>query len=262
MTVTFYANEISGLADPTYNSGGANKKYVDAQAGAAVFNVYPEDLIVSKDGNDIYFSGQGGSYVYSGTNTVIVSSSTAGGQWSTRAGGIYYDGGEVSIGYSAFDVGAYQFQISGDSYFSGAVSFIGELSGLADPTYNSGATSKHYVDSTFAPSTASHGLYAPSTASHGLYYPSGLGETHQYLSGLTDTGFANPISGAALRFDGTNWLPISSARAHLFATKPAAATHKGEMIRVSGGAGDPTYLYVSAKNSADSYIWMQLGVTS
>ena len=49
----------------------------------------------------------------------------------------------------------------------------------------------------------------------------------------------------------------------LFATKPAdASLYPGQIIRVSGGASDPTYLFISVNNSSDAWVWMQLGVTS
>jgi len=44
-------------------------------------------------------------------------------------------------------LGNYKLQVSGSSYFSGTVVFKGStFSGLADPTFNSGAANKHYVD--------------------------------------------------------------------------------------------------------------------
>ena len=106
MTIIFKATEISGLSDPTYNSGAASKKYVDS--------------------NDItYWSSQ----------------------TDESAGSIYYDGGKVVVAPSGTDYGAYRFQVSGNSYFSGSVLFRGTgISGIADPTYASGVANKHYVD--------------------------------------------------------------------------------------------------------------------
>jgi len=68
------------------------------------------------------------------------------GIWTKQAGGIYYDGGEVIVGHSGFDMGDYKLQVSGNAYFSGSVQFIGEISGMSDPTYASGVATKHYVD--------------------------------------------------------------------------------------------------------------------
>ncbi len=68
------------------------------------------------------------------------------GLWKKNGQDIYYGGGEVIVGHNSFDMGDYKFQVSGDSYFSGAVQFIGEISGLSDPTYASGVATKHYVD--------------------------------------------------------------------------------------------------------------------
>ena len=70
--------------------------------------------------------------------------------WSSQVnksvGSIYYGDGEVVVAPSGTDYGSYRFQVSGASYFSGNVQFIGELSSMADPTYASGAANKHYVD--------------------------------------------------------------------------------------------------------------------
>ena len=69
------------------------------------------------------------------------------GYWDKTGDDIYYADGEVRIGHSGFDCGSERFQVSGDSFFSGNVTFIGEISGIADPTYASGVANKHYVDS-------------------------------------------------------------------------------------------------------------------
>lgn len=74
------------------------------------------------------------------------------GVWTKRTGGIYYNDGEVIIGPSTFDLGDYKLQVAGNSYFSGAVQFIGEISGIRDPTYASGVASKHYVDNALSSS--------------------------------------------------------------------------------------------------------------
>ena len=78
---TIYGDTISGLAEPTFNSGAANKKYVDDNAGVADEHyVYPQNLYVSPDGSHrLYLSGQGGAYIYSGQNTIIISSQVGGG---------------------------------------------------------------------------------------------------------------------------------------------------------------------------------------
>ena len=213
--VTFIG-EISGISAPTYNSGAANKKYVDDNIASYELHVYqPEDSNIPKDGsNRIFFSGQNTVYVYSGTNqpnTIIISGTDVGvatlagdlvgnlsgssytyglkdmdflssqaisggiikgkiisgsdgggiyahfisanasnlagtGVWDSDGDNIYYGDGEVRVGHSQFDMGDYKFQVSGDSYFSGSVTFIGEISGISQPTYNSGVANKRYVD--------------------------------------------------------------------------------------------------------------------
>jgi hypothetical protein len=122
MTV-FIANEISGLSSPSYNSGAANKGYVDSVSGSVVtwadgqfylssmgyglsgsYNTHKSDedghhtafigiqdqyanTISPEDtGDTIIFSGQGGTIVSGNTNTLYVSSSTAGG--STTVDGL------------------------------------------------------------------------------------------------------------------------------------------------------------------------------
>ena len=54
---------------------------------------------------------------------------------------------EFRIGYEDWDMGPYNFQVSGDSYFSGSVIFQGSnVSGIVDPIYPSSIASRHYVD--------------------------------------------------------------------------------------------------------------------
>jgi len=83
--------------------------------------------------------------------------------------GIYYPGPEVRLGPDGWDLGNYKFQVSGDTYLSGQSFFKGNtISGLADPIYPSAATSKHYVDTNFYPS--SHGIGHSSNAD--IHFPS------------------------------------------------------------------------------------------
>jgi len=65
--------------------------------------------------------------------------------WNYNSGDLYYNG-KVIIGHENFDLGNYNFQVSGDSYFSGSVTFLGEISGISIPTYPSGVSNKSYVD--------------------------------------------------------------------------------------------------------------------
>jgi len=118
-----------------------------------------------------YISSQTGLYAH------FVSANNA-GQWKTKTGGIYYDD-EVIIGHSNFDVGDYQLQVSGNSYFSGSVQFIGEISGVSDPTYASGVANKHYVDTISgnvvsqitSPAYISASAISGGTIIGGLHYP-------------------------------------------------------------------------------------------
>jgi hypothetical protein len=84
-------------------------------------------------------------------------------------------GTELILAPTDHDYGTYNFQVSGPSIFSGAVEFIGELSGLADPTYNSGAANKHYVDITAYPSSLGNsisGSYYGHSSNADIHYPS------------------------------------------------------------------------------------------
>jgi len=133
---------------------GENKRfYIDSNGNVGINENTPSHLLNVKgsissqsiSSNRIwtagYISSQEGLY----TNFISANHSNITGQWSTRTDGIYYED-EVTIGHSNFDFGDYKLLISGSSFFSGATTFVGELSGLADPTYNSGAANKHYVD--------------------------------------------------------------------------------------------------------------------
>ena len=101
------------------------------------------------------------------------------GYWTQTGSDIYYPDGEVRIGHSSFDCGSYKFQVSGDSYFSGSIfTNLGEISGLAAPTYNSGAANKYYVDTA----------------------------ADTYLSGLQDVSITSPASTQALIYNGSQWI--------------------------------------------------------
>jgi hypothetical protein len=162
---TLLVTEISGLADPTYASGGANKRYVDAVSGSLSTRIggstFNSDLyITSANALDIFADSSNINRVYvdgiSGnleTRIQALEDSPGGGGpvfWSSQTtalvGSIYYDY-PVVIAYSGVNYGnTYRFQVSGPTYFSGTTTFIGELSGLSQPTYNSGAANKYYVD--------------------------------------------------------------------------------------------------------------------
>ena len=77
------------------------------------------------------------------------------------------------------------------------------------------------------------------------------------------------ISGGSINIGNIYGTPAASSQisgtqllTRRYDSKPTAANHTGEIIRVSGGAGESTWIYLSAKNSSDNWVWMQLGVTS
>lgn len=49
---------------------------------------------------------------------------------------------------------------------------------------------------------------------------------------------------------------------NLYASKPIAGNHMGEIIRVSGGANEKTWIFMSAKNDTNSWEWIQLGMST
>jgi len=186
-----FIGELSGLAVPTYNSGAANKKYVDDNITSYELNVYPQDLQVSKDGsNKLYFSGQNGTYIYSGQHQIIISSAAV----------IYKNESDLTT-------------VLDDNYYPSSI-------GAA----LSSNFQSHEADSTIH---------------------------------LTQSA----ASGQFLKYNGTNWIGVSGSFIPRYTTRPTASLHIGELIRVSGAAGQATYAYLSVKNSADSWVWMQLGVT-
>jgi hypothetical protein len=108
------------------------------------------------------------------TNWISGSNSNLAGHWTQTGDDIYYASGEVRIGHSSFDCGNQKFQVSGDTFLSGNVTFIGELSGLADPTYASGASNKHYVDyrtpTTTEPSKVAGAIWASGNSTYTGFY--------------------------------------------------------------------------------------------
>jgi len=157
-TTSGYLTAQGGLSGAVF-SGGALK----LGASTKVTGILDEDAMGSDSATDLATQQSIKKYVddnSGGDGTTYWSSQT-----SKSVGSIYYDGGEVMIAPSGTDYGAYRFQVSGDAFLSGAVTFIGELSGLADPTYASGAASKHYVDDGFFPSSLGHSNYLHSANS-------------------------------------------------------------------------------------------------
>jgi hypothetical protein len=138
----------------------------------------------------------------SGTGLYAYWISTQGGlsPWQNAdGGGIYYDG-EVKIGKNNDWGGDYHLQVSGATIFSGAITFIGELSGLAAPAYSSAAVNKGYADRSYT---------------------------------------------------------------RLHSSKPAdASLYSGQIIRVSGGSTEGTWIFMSVRNTSDGWEWVQLGMST
>jgi len=177
---------IDGYAKISSNavSGQESKEWLESSGSAYdqayKFSSNAKSLYYgSSNGNSLnisYTGHSGNSYPHSSnlrtwldniySPTGATGSSTT--YWSSQTGGIYYSAGEVILAPSGTDYGGYRFQVSGDSFFSGSVNFIGELSGLSAPTYNSGAANKKYVDD------VSGNII---TYANGQFYPSSDGNT-------------------------------------------------------------------------------------
>jgi len=130
----------------------------------------------------------GANLTWNGTQLDATASEGGGtSYWSSQTAvitdGIYYEY-PVSIVESGTTYGDYRFQVSGHSFLSGNVQFIGQLSGLAIPIFDSGAASKHYVD------IISGALDAKIDAAGGA----------TTLDELTDTAITTPKSGQVLTY--------------------------------------------------------------
>jgi len=83
------------------------------------------------------------------------------------------------------------------------------------------------------------------------------------LSDISDVSTTVADSGSMLLYNGSQWVPISGTKIYRFSNKPAnASDFKGQIIRVSGGTGEKTYVFMSVKNSSDNWEWIQLGVST
>jgi len=92
------------------------------------------------------------------------------------------------------------------------------------------------------------------------YYPSSIGYGHSSNTTVHLPTTAN--SGAMMKYNGTSWTAVSGAHMDIFATAPTASDHKGQIVRISGAAGQKTWIFASVKNDADSWEWIQLGVST
>jgi len=202
--VSNFAN--SGILLGKYYPSTLGKKAL-ASAQSAMFQI--QDGITNWDSTEFLNSG----IMWDGTNWEAMPSGGSdgnGGQWSSRTGGIYYEN-EVTVGHSDFDLGNYKLQVSGASYFSGSVDFIGEISGISDPTYASGVSNKHYVD-TISGAIVDHVLFN--------YYPSDLGLANNLHSSNADLHFpssnllewlGNHYAPTGTSFDATSYITSSNS---------------------------------------------------
>jgi hypothetical protein len=79
-------------------------------------------------------------------------------------------------------------------------------------------------------------------------------------------------SNISLRFPGSSltWISVSAQNISGQWTTPiynnsrptADTTNEGNIIRMSGSGTEKTYIYISVRNSAGSYEWIQLAVST
>ena len=155
MPIPFLAQEISGLADPTYASGGANKSYVDAISGAITTWA---SVAFPASANYLTEIEADAIYAPSGTGE------------STGSGAVTLTSGLTSDA-SVFHVGAateaYLNDVPQSVIKSGAnwqKAYESGTKALYSETYGDEASLTAVLDDNYAPSTAAHGLYAPSSA--------------------------------------------------------------------------------------------------
>lgn len=127
----------SGSAAGGGSPGGSNAGDIQYRIDASTFG--GETNFNYDSTNDIL-------RVYHISAISISAQNISGALWTKEGNNIYFPG-EVHVAHAGWDCGDYKFQVSGPTFYSGNVTYIGELSGLADPTYPSGAANKHYVDS-------------------------------------------------------------------------------------------------------------------
>jgi len=122
----------------------------DASALHIHDNLYPASSLVNKTYLDNVSSNTLANTNFSSNAKNIYAPS---GIWSLDGDDIYRNS-EVRIGHSDFDLGDYNFQVSGDTYLSGVAYFKGNsISGLVDPLYPSSAVNKHWIESNYLASS-------------------------------------------------------------------------------------------------------------
>jgi len=205
---------FSSNAKSIYHPSGfviSGQEYSQAYASAQIALYKIQHGITSWDNTEFINSG----IKWNGTNWIAMPSGGSGGdgssQWTNRTGGIYYEN-EVSIGHAGFDLGNYKFQVSGPTYLSGQVTFKGStFSGLADPTFPSGAANKHYVDTISSninskiieTSNGYANIQSGDSISHGL------SSTPSYAS-VSPSGMSINF-GASCRIEGSNIIAYLTA---------------------------------------------------
>jgi len=206
----------SGLAS-------SNVLYHDADASLLYLDSVPQSVL--KSGSEYWKAYQSGQIASYGATV-----------WNFGAGGIYYSG-EVSIGHSGFDIGDYNFQVSGDSYFSGNVTFKGStFSGLAAPTFNSGAANKKYVD------TVSGNILTNTMSSANIianYVTSANALTN--FRGSTATG---EFTNSGVIWNGSSWVAWKSGTAVFDAT--SYITSSNAISRFADSSSTQTKWYPSS----------------
>ena len=138
--------------------------------------------------------------------------------------------GELKVGPNGWDLGDYRLQVSGSTFLSGLTIIKGStISGLADPTYASGVSNKHYVDATAFPSSLGNTLNDWYTASAQNY-----SEAYEWMG---SSGQSYSKAYASAQIAAYAWGDISSAASlEDLNNVSIASAASGEMLMYKGSA--------------------------
>ena len=282
------------LGGGTTNYLRADGTWAEPAGGGTGFTpvVYPDNEEISTDGsNNIYFSGQGTTYVYSGLNSIIISSQigSAGNlsdltidsdkDWNNK--GIH------NLNYISSQI------ISGGCISGGTLGIIsgGSLNFVngkiesgknVDNEENISLTSDRSVDMKGADNGFIN-FYNDSTwqayvqLSNGDIHTRGDYITHVngYI-GRTDDRDLIQLTSGQLNLNGDLYIGEYSISAQaisggtiigghqtpLHSSKPTASDYPGQIIRVSGGSSEGTWVFMSVYNTSNNWEWIQIGMST
>lgn len=212
MVVPFLAQEISGLAQPTYSSGAANKEYVDNIKGTTI------TWGILQDGNGIsdfsvIVSGAGASVAFDTTwgDARYYTQDAADGQFqpSGSAGtSINWETIQDGAGISDFTgviSGSSPVTVSFDTTWGDARYYTQDTADAAFAPSGVDYLTEDEADAIYAPSSHTHDIYLTEDEADALYAPSGVdyltqdeGDAIYEPSGLYSYGWANVSDGGTI----------------------------------------------------------------